>query len=136
VRAAILTLLAATVVIVAGCGAVSRVSQGDPTNGKALFKTKCGACHTMANAQTAGTIGPNLDDAFGPDKDQGFHLTTIADVVRGQIAYPDTKPSTGSPGMTANLAHGQDAKDIAVYVALCSAEPNCKIPPGTYKLSN
>ena len=98
--------------------------------------SKCGACHTLANARTSGTIGPNLDDAFGPDKDQGFHISTITDVVRGQIAYPDTKPSTGVPGMTANLAHGQDAKDIAVYVALCSAEPNCHIPPGTYKIPN
>ena len=135
-RAAILTLLAATALIAAGCGAVARVTQGDPTNGKALFKAKCGSCHTLANAGTVGTIGPNLDDAFGPDKEQGFHISTIADTVRGQIAYPDTKPSTGVPGMTANLAHGQDAKDIAVYVALCSAEPNCQIPPGTYHISN
>ncbi len=135
-RAAILTLLAATVVIVAGCGAVAHITQGDPTNGKVLFKAKCGSCHTMANAGTVGTIGPNLDDAFASDKDQGFHISTIADTVRGQIAYPDTKPSTGVPGMTANLAHGQDAKDISVYVALCSAEPKCQIPPGTYHISN
>jgi cytochrome c2 len=136
VRPAILTLLAATSLIVAGCGAVARVTQGNPTNGKALFVSKCGGCHTLANAGTSGTIGPNLDNAFGPDKEQGFHISTITDVVRGQIAYPDTKPSTGIPGMTANLAHGQDAKDIAVYVALCSAEPKCQIPSGTYKIPN
>jgi mono/diheme cytochrome c family protein len=134
VRPAILTLLAATALVVAGCGAVSRVTQGDPTNGKTLFVARCGSCHTLANAGTSGTIGPNLDDAFASDKEQGFHISTIADVVRGQIAYPDTKPSTGMPGMTANLAHGQDAKDIAVYVALCSAEPKCQIPAGTYKI--
>ena len=95
---------------------------------------KCGACHTLANAKTLGTVGPNLDDAFASDKEQGFNQSTITDLVRGQIAYPDTKPSTGVPGMTANLAHGQDAKDIAVYVGLCSAQPDCKIPPGTVKV--
>ena len=31
------------------------------TNGKAIFKTKCGSCHTLADAGTSGTIGPNLD---------------------------------------------------------------------------
>ncbi len=133
-RPAILTLLAASAVILAGCGAVQHITSGDPSAGKVLFVSKCGGCHTLANANTTGTIGPNLDDAFASDKDQGFHISTIADVVRGQIAYPDTKPSTGVPGMTANLAHGQDARNIAVYVALCSAEPKCVIPPGTVKI--
>ncbi len=117
--------------IVAGCGAVARVTSGDPSHGKVLFVQKCGACHTLANAKTQGQVGPNLDDAFASDKEQGFNLSTITDLVRGQIAYPDTKPSTGVPGMTANLAHGQDARDIAVYVGLCSARPNCTIPQGT-----
>ncbi len=31
------------------------------TNGKAIFKSKCGSCHTLADAGTTGTIGPNLD---------------------------------------------------------------------------
>ena len=120
--------------VAAGCGAVKRVTSGDPSQGKALFVQKCGACHMLANAKTQGTIGPNLDDAFASDKEQGFNLSTITDLVRGQIAYPDTKPSTGVPGMTANLAHGQDARDIAVYVGLCSAQPDCKIPPGTVEV--
>jgi len=36
---------------------------GDPAAGKAIFTDKCGACHTLADAGTSGTIGPNLDDA-------------------------------------------------------------------------
>jgi mono/diheme cytochrome c family protein len=130
----LLCALGAGALVAAGCGAVARVTSGDPTHGKALFVQKCGACHTMANAKTQGTVGPNLDNAFASDKEQGFNLSTITDLVRGQIAYPDTKPSTGVPGMTPNLAHGQDAKDIAVYVGLCTAQPNCKIPPGTVKV--
>jgi mono/diheme cytochrome c family protein len=126
---AILSLCAATAFVAAGCGAVAHfnASSADPGVGKTLFQQKCGACHTLANAKTTGTIGPNLDDAFGPDKAQGFKLSTIVDVVRGQIAYPDTNPGTGSPGMTANLLHGQQARDVAAYVGECSAEPNCNV---------
>jgi mono/diheme cytochrome c family protein len=29
--------------------------------GKAVFKANCGGCHTLANAKTHGTVGPNLD---------------------------------------------------------------------------
>jgi len=32
-----------------------------PTTGRELFRTFCGGCHTLADAQTAGTKGPNLD---------------------------------------------------------------------------
>jgi mono/diheme cytochrome c family protein len=31
------------------------------TNGKKIFQTKCGGCHTLADAKTHGTQGPNLD---------------------------------------------------------------------------
>lgn len=31
------------------------------TNGEAIFKAKCGGCHTLAAAATKGTTGPNLD---------------------------------------------------------------------------
>jgi len=36
--------------------------------------------------------------------------------VRGQIAYPVVKPSTGAPGMPADILEGQDADDVASYV--------------------
>jgi mono/diheme cytochrome c family protein len=29
---------------------------------RGLFKTNCGSCHTLADAGTSGTVGPNLDD--------------------------------------------------------------------------
>ena len=126
-RTTIVTVLAVLAVVAAGCGAVGRISSGNPAAGKTLFMSKCGACHTLANAGTVGTIGPNLDDAFLPSKQQGFHLSTIANVVRGQIAYPNTNPGTGVPGMTPNLLNGQNATDVAVYVAICSGVPKCNI---------
>jgi mono/diheme cytochrome c family protein len=133
-RPAALVALAALAVVVAGCGAVDRISESNFTKqnagvGKTLFSGagQCSSCHTLADAGAGGAVGPNLDEAFLPDKQQGFHLSTIADVVRGQIAYPDTQPGTGAPGMTPNLLHGQQARDVAVYVAMCAANPQCKV---------
>jgi mono/diheme cytochrome c family protein len=34
--------------------------------GKELFVTNCGACHTLAKAGTDGVVGPNLDDLLAP----------------------------------------------------------------------
>jgi len=126
----------------AGCGAVSHIPASEVTTaniarGKALFKSTCGSCHTLANAGTTGTIGPNLDNAFRSDKCQGFNESTIRDVVRGQIAYAASStgvaqnvsgkgvnagPGTGMPD---NLVRGQQAKDVAVYVAQVAGNGNC-----------
>jgi cbb3-type cytochrome c oxidase subunit III len=32
-----------------------------PTSGKDIFTANCGSCHTLADAGTSGTVGPNLD---------------------------------------------------------------------------
>ena len=87
---------------------------GDAATGKALFIQKCGSCHTMADAATQGKVGPNLDDAFGFDKKQGYEESTIQQVVRDQIELAE-------PPMPANLVRGEDADSVALYVAKCSA---------------
>jgi cytochrome c6 len=114
-------------VLAAGCGAVGRSTDGDPSNGKALFskspgagKPSCASCHTLADAKAKGTLGPNLDDAFESSKAQGFDQSTMRDVIRGQIAYPEEP-------MPANLYEGQDADDLAAYIAKCSAVPSCGV---------
>ena len=43
--------------------------------------------------------------------------------MRGQIAYPTVEPGTGEPGMPANLVTGQDAWDVAAYVASTAGKP-------------
>jgi len=90
---------------------------GDKIRGKELFTKGCGSCHTLADAGTTGKIGPNLDYAFVQSRIDGLGEDTILQVVRGQIAYPVTTPSTGAPGMPANIYEGQDAEDVASYVA-------------------
>jgi mono/diheme cytochrome c family protein len=144
VRAVVIGLVLAFVA--AGCGAVNHLAAGDGNGrtGKALFKQHCGACHTMQDADTTGSDlpigGPNLDDVFGIVRDQGFDESTIRDVVRGQIAYPETERLQYSDdftkveetaGMPADLVTGQDAEDVAEYVATCagtepSHTPNCE----------
>jgi mono/diheme cytochrome c family protein len=133
-RPAIITLVVTTALFAAGCGAVAHLgaNAGNPSVGKALFIKTCSGCHTLADAHATGTVGPNLDDAFRYVKLQGFHQSTIRDVVRGQIAYATSDPRTvynGQPvvGMPDNLLRGQQAADVAVYVAQCSANPHCGV---------
>jgi cytochrome c6 len=121
-------LAVAAVLLVAvaasGCGAVKRVTSGDPSQGKAIFQSKCGSCHTLADAKTAGTVGPNLDDAFASVKAQGFSQQTMADVVRGQIAYAEAP-------MPPTIVEGSDADDVSVYIAKCAANPTCGVTAAT-----
>ena len=105
--------------LAAGCG-TGGVAKGHPdvANGQKLFTgaAQCAACHTLAAAGSSGTIGPNLDDAFRSDRQQGFKESAIENVVLDQIRLGSGSVSNGTP-MPANLVHGQDALDVAAYVA-------------------
>jgi mono/diheme cytochrome c family protein len=105
---------------------VGRVTSGDTSKGKQLYNEKCASCHTLADAKSTGTIGPNLDDAFSSDKQQGFSEQTMADVVRGQIAYADPEGP-----MTPNLVRGSDADSVALYIAKCAGNPTCGVTAAT-----
>jgi mono/diheme cytochrome c family protein len=121
------TLQAATAVVfafvaallLAACGDTVGYSEGggDRLRGKELFVEGCGSCHTLADAGTSGQIGPNLDYAFVQSRIDGLGESSILQVVRGQIAYPVVDPSTDAPGMPADIFEGQDAEDVAAYVA-------------------
>jgi len=89
---ALVTLLAAVGVAVAGCGGEEEASpspqtvsgatapqpttttttapvpKGDPVAGKAVFtgSAGCTGCHTLKDAGSTGTVGPNLDQAMPP----------------------------------------------------------------------
>ena len=104
-----LATVAALVLVATGCG--SRAGTSDVVNGKAQFVQKCGSCHVLDRAGTAGRTGPNLDQAFGPSRRDGLGSGTIAGVTQDQIAYP----GNDSP-MPADLVEGKDARDVAAYV--------------------
>jgi mono/diheme cytochrome c family protein len=126
--------LAALTFLTAGCGTGGlSAGQADKTNGKKLFVEKCGSCHTLADAGTQGKIGPNLDDAFAGPRAQGFAESSIRNVVHDQILFPVTNPSgvdVGAngvenkvTGMPADLVTGDDANDVAAYVASVAGLP-------------
>ena len=99
------------VILLAGCGTGGMAhTQGDQSNGAKLFTAKCAGCHTLAAAGSSGTTGPNLDAAFGSDKKQGFSESTMLNLVLDQIRE-------ASPPMPQDLVKGQDAVDVASYVA-------------------
>jgi cbb3-type cytochrome c oxidase subunit III len=58
--------VAAYVAANAGLQGFSAQTAVTGTNGKSIFKAKCGSCHTLADAGTTGTIGPKLDQLKPP----------------------------------------------------------------------
>lgn len=109
--------VAAVVLSAVSLSACGAAKEADTANGKDLFIKNCGSCHTMEDAGTKGTIGPNLDDAFQA-KHEGFKVSTFQGVVRYWIKAPDP---LSEPAMPANILTGQDAEDVAAYVAVHSA---------------
>jgi mono/diheme cytochrome c family protein len=140
----VLAAIAVLVVLLSsGCGyggVASAANHPDTQNGGELFKNDCGACHTLAAAGTSGTVGPNLDNAFAGSRKQGYGQSTIENVVLDQIRIgtvspliatyttsdhftskqcldPATRKTCYGPEMLANIVTGQDAYDVAAYVA-------------------
>jgi mono/diheme cytochrome c family protein len=102
VRVAFVAAVASAAVVAvasAGCGTGGYTSEGSQGAGKELFSQRCGNCHVLADAGTAGPIGPNLDHAFAQARADGMTSETFTQVVAGQIRFPITETSTGAPGM-------------------------------------
>lgn len=122
----VLSMLAvgAVVIPLTGCG----TSDDNPTRGRQLFLSQCATCHTLAQAGQGAQIGPNLDTAFAAARASGQDSKTIEGIVLNQIEYP--RPSTDNPAvsMPANLVTGQDAKDVAAYVAQFAGVPGAGPP--------
>jgi cytochrome c2 len=114
-------LAALIVAVMSGCGTGGPAEGGDANQGKKLFQTtgQCGGCHTMKDAGSRGQIGPNLDEAFHQSRIEGYEESAIKNVVLDQIRFPTT-----DSGMPANLVTGDDAVNVAAYVAKCAgADP-------------
>jgi mono/diheme cytochrome c family protein len=121
---ALATLLAAIGVAVAGCGGEEEATpspqtvtgtttvpskttttttapapKGDPVAGKAVFtgSAGCTGCHTLKDAGSTGTVGPNLDQAMPPAS------LVIDRVTNGKGVMPSFK-GTLTPTQIADVA--------------------------------
>jgi mono/diheme cytochrome c family protein len=76
--------------------------EGDPENGKTVFASAgCGGCHTLSDAGSNGSVGPNLDDAQ-PDE--------------AAVAEKVTNGGGGMPAFSDRLSE-QEIADVAAYVS-------------------
>ena len=77
--------------------------EGDPAAGKEVFlgAAACGGCHTLSDAGTSGTVGPNLDES------QPDYELALDRVTNGQ---------GGMPSFSSTLSEQQIA-DVSAYVS-------------------
>ena len=117
-RAAGIAALAAAALAASGCAGNSGEDDANLVAGKQLFVKKCGSCHVLGRAGTKGNTGPNLDAAFQVARVERWGDGGIRGAVHEQILHP------GIGGvMPAKLVTGEDARDVAAYVAKVVAKP-------------
>ena len=77
--------------------------EGDAEAGKEVFlgSSGCGTCHTLSDAGTSGTVGPNLDDT-----QPSFDLV-VDRVTNGQGAMPSFSSSLSE----------EEIQDVAAYIS-------------------
>jgi len=103
----------------------------DTDNGRQLFIENCGTCHALKEAGTQAEIGPNLDAAFKQARADGQDQDTVEGVVTSQIESPRFTDPDSPSYMPAELVTGEDADDVAAYVASVAGVPGVEppIPP-------
>jgi mono/diheme cytochrome c family protein len=83
--------------------------------GRELFGLHCGVCHTLAGANAVGKVGPNLD-VIKPSESLVLHT-----INNGCLQNPPSGDSAqsclGLGNMPASIVQGQEAQDIAKFVA-------------------
>ena len=72
-------------------------------HGRELFGQRCAKCHTLAASKAVAQVGPNLDTLRPPKE-------LVLDAI-------ENGRSRGSGQMAAGLYEGEDAEDVAAYVA-------------------
>jgi mono/diheme cytochrome c family protein len=79
--------------------------------GKELFVTNCGACHTLAKAGTDGVVGPDLDELLAPPSPTPPDPATIKPRVLSAI-------ENGVAGrMPKGILSGAQAEEVADFVS-------------------
>ena len=101
--------------------------------GRDLFTEQCATCHALEEARASAVIGPDLDAAFAEARANGMDQDTVEGVVEAQIANPRNVDESDADYdqlyMPANLVTGQDAEDVAAYIASVAGVEGIEPPP-------
>jgi mono/diheme cytochrome c family protein len=96
--------------VIAAVNDRNSIPEADVTNltaaekhGQTLFGQRCALCHTLRAANAVAQVGPNLDD-----------LRPTKSLVLDAIAHGRSR---GNGQMPAQIYEGQDAQDVASFVA-------------------
>jgi heme/copper-type cytochrome/quinol oxidase subunit 2 len=72
------------------------------TQGRDVFKDRCGTCHTLQAANAVGKVGPNLDQLRPPPP------LTLDAIEKGR--------AWGRGPMPAELVTGEEARNVAAFI--------------------
>jgi len=85
-------------------------------HGRTLFAKNCNTCHTLKASRGAGKVGPNLDALIS-----GINGSSPADTIKNRVTFIKDAIANGrargSGQMPAELLDGQDAQNVAAFVA-------------------
>ena len=85
-------------------------------HGRTLFAKNCSTCHTLAGAHSAGKVGPNLDVLIA-----GINGANTQETIKNRVTFIQDAikngRARGSGQMPAELLDGQDAQNVANFVA-------------------
>lgn len=79
-------------------------------SGRTTFAKYCSTCHTLKASNAVGKVGPNLDALIGGINGTKQQRALILDAIKNGRA-------NGRGQMPAGVVDGQDAQDVASYVA-------------------
>jgi mono/diheme cytochrome c family protein len=80
------------------------------TSGRTTFAKYCATCHTLKASNAVGKVGPNLDVLIGGINGTKQQRSLILDAIKNGRAQ-------GRGQMPAGVVDGQDAQNVASYVA-------------------
>jgi plastocyanin/cytochrome c553 len=117
-----------------GSAASKEPTEANIASGKQKFAV-CGSCHALADSGLKGQAEienvpvPDFDDSFRALREQGFQESSIRGLVMGWIEL-------AQPPMPRNMLKGQDAYDVAAYIASVAgtspeSTPRKALSPGT-----
>lgn len=119
-------------VLVVGAAAVGLTACGDSGEsadlaaGKTTFVNLCASCHALEESGAPPRyIGPDLDDAWRASRQAGIEESQYVGTIKRWIKVAQLP-------MPRNLVEGQDAKNVAEYIAsVAGKSPESAVRPAT-----